>query len=641
VITDVGGDKGFRAFYLQLFRISAHQRVVTLLHDVSMLRLIRQSKSLPSYLSPHCSVRCCRPLSSLRKRQAIRSSEDIARRLDHAQVNRALLTVKRALKARTPQRSSLITATVQNIFNSNSFSTNSREIAFRKFTSILLRHHCWDDALSLFLRMKSENITPSPQLHSKVAAVIIFRNALDAEDPIQLFAHSFTRPEVDDACFRQLIKVLTHDSYDIEIVEIISNLYIQSRPPDWEPTLDFAVVFGEFHARVLDMPRNLEGKIQERGKEVPKLSQDHAASIYGAVMKDCGRNDNMTPADILNRMQELQIPFNADAMNTIIRLEARSFRFNRSFLFYRLLVENRSRTFLPDARTYGLLFQISGRIFGLHRQRSRNYRRTENALTPLSLFRDMVECDLIQTLGQLRNNSTVMDLHALNDALEAFLRQQDYAAAFVAVRTLAHCGLKPNLRTYKVLFKHLVARVKWGLCSSKEGQWIKRLLAVGNPGAGTGWTLSSPTDQIDPDMSLDDHIMTRLVWLASGTNFRMKSMEDQMRFLLDPYGLLYRWFVSPRRFRHTRSLHFRIPTLSLLTREPALFGAPLPDEAGHTFDVLPLLKTLRRAMKSVTSAESVRQAKAKMVVFPSQLRFPRGNLDNRKMIDTGPINWTS
>jgi hypothetical protein len=605
-----------------------------------MLGLIRCSQFFPSCFLPRCSARFklyCRPLSSYRIRRVIPSSEEIARRLDHAQINRALLIVKRALKAKTETRSSLISTTVKNIFNKNSFSGTSRKIAFEKFTSFLLKRYCWDDALSLFWRMKSENFTPSPDLQRKIAAVFIFRSALDAEDPVQLFLDSFARPEVDDVCFRQLITILTHDCYDIEIVEKICNLYVQSRPPDWEPTQNFAVVYSEFQARAWDMFANLEDKIRRRGKKVPELSQDQTASIYAAVLNDCGPNDNKTPADILKRMQELQVPLNADAMNTIIRHAARSFRFDRSFLFYRLLVGNRSHTFLPDARTYQLLFQVSGRIFAMKMPRSRKYRRTENALTPLSLFRDMLECNLIQTLGRLRNQSTVIDLHTLNSALKAFLRQQDYAAAFVTINTLSQCGFKPNLRTYKVLFKHLMARVKRGLYSSKDSQWIERLLAVADPSAGTGWTLSNPTDQLDPDMSLDDHIMTRLLWLASGTNFRMKSTEDQLLFLLDPHGLLYRHFISPRKFRNSLPLH-RIPTLSLLTRGPTLFGEPLPDEAGYTFDVIPLLRMIHRAMDTVTFVESVKEAKAKMVVLPPQLRFPRGNLDNRKMIDT-PLDY--
>jgi hypothetical protein len=316
-------------------------------------------------------------------------------------------------------------------------------------------------------------------------------------------------------------------------------------------------------------------------------------------------------------------------MNALISTDLRRLRFDGAFAFYHALMANRSPKLLPNAHSYGLLFKLSRRIHAPRSMFSRRLKRTENTVPPLRLFKDMFECHLIQSLGRVKNRTSVINEYSLNNALHAFLARRDYPAAYVVALTFSRCGLWPNLRTYEILFHHLASRLRVALRSPTERPWAENLLAVGETSSTSGWPLPNPTSQLDPNLSFHDHVMLRLLWIASGSNCPMHTLDQQMEFMIDPDNLLHRSLRSPRKI--TR-MHFRFPTFSMLSDGPAFVGGTLPDRSLDKFNAVPLQRVIRRAIEPLPGfrvSDLIKRAKDLMIAPSSALERPLGKSDMR------------
>jgi hypothetical protein len=561
------------------------------------------------------------------------SEEDRTRRREFKRVNRMLGHIERLIRSTktSSHASSDVRAKVHTILGRN-LSESSTLLAYEKSISLFLKHARWDDAAIIYKRMLSEGYTASRRLQSKILAVTIIGSAREAEAPVESFKASFVRREFDDVCFRQIVLMLTEHSYNADLVEKLTNLYTDSRSADWKPSADYSMVLSDYEARTGECIGALHKEAHERADEPPEISAREQARIHAAVLTDLAHSPSkikLSRDDVMKRLEEADIQPTESVFNALIRMDINASQVDRAFAFYHAFMANRTRTLLPNVATFLMLFRLSRKIYAPRNRLLRGYKHSASTVPPAQLFRDMMECHLIQTVGVVKNRSQVLDVPVLNAALHMFLALRDYPAAFVVAKVFERCGLRPDARSYRLALHHLVERARRVVGYEAGKIWVEVLLGIGKPSPAartvmTNWAWYELSERLDPDLSFEDHVATRLLWLGSGTNAPMETTDDITAFMLG----------HDRKLTTTSSPSTNPPSSSPLPTLFMLSSGEIPLPA--SFDSLPLRRILFRAVRASAVVggnhpvtQLIKQAKERLILDQGVLGFNRGAVDRR------------
>jgi hypothetical protein len=176
-------------------------------------------------------------------------------------------------------------------------------------------------------------------------------------------------------------------------------------------------------------------------------------------------------------------------INALIKAFMLKQKYFKVFQFYSLIMEKRSVYLTPDAFTFSMVFNAIYQIrFSKTRNsRSRKHKVPSNVIKARQVYKEMIECHSIRTKGRRTRRSDVVNLRVLNVALRAFMKEDDYAAAFVVVKSYGIFGLRPNVGTYLRVIQPLLKKVKRQVGGiSARGEWTERLLEI-KRGGGVPW----------------------------------------------------------------------------------------------------------------------------------------------------------
>jgi hypothetical protein len=417
----------------------------------------------------------------------------LRRRVDQKRIRGFLRDLDKALTSDSSDPN--VSSNIQTTFTkSTSFRGPLRSNAFENVIWLLFSRRRFSDACVTYERMVSEGFKPTPSLVSNITAVKAITSASGSASPAEMLKKAFEQEEFNEDCLEALINLIPNTNGPGLSWSIV-RLFIETRGPGYVPPTGFVFTMGRLAAKlgIKDGARGLFGE------DAVDSSGDTILSTYASALQSpeayvdalnnataTASNEDITTAymSIISRMVSNKAQANPAVFNALITYDLNRQAYRRVFEFYNVLMRLRSRNLTPDAKTYILLFKAVRSLHNpLRTTRSRKHKPPRNTIPPRLLYKEMLECHLIQTLGRASRKSSVINGIVLDAALRTFMAMKDYVAAFVVVRSFGVYGLRPGVQTYLAVLQPLLAGVK----ARKDGDWVEQLLKKGEWEEEKGW----------------------------------------------------------------------------------------------------------------------------------------------------------
>ena len=318
----------------------------------------------------------------------------------------------------------------------------------------------------------------STTVRLKILAIAEVCCSTGKDELLSSLQNVFSRKEYDELCMSELLDFLVQSRYDPLVIDSVFRLYVKSREDGYSPS-------GKLTGRIVDVL--VRAQLMDLAKEHLDVRRDavfktmvidgaappDSAYPYVALLK--AHSDTKNPSDrhlsaIIKRMQIDKVEPDMATFNALIATYLKRRQYDQVLRWYRsFLHESRKGRWpllRPDAYTFRTLFSAH-RLFGQERRwRWRN--RWNLGYHPWSreLYRHLVWYHLIETNGHPSRPSSVVNPSSLNVALRTFMVSRDYPAAFVVAGSFRDFKVWPNLYTYQVVLRSLMAQVT---AESKQG----------------------------------------------------------------------------------------------------------------------------------------------------------------------------
>jgi len=282
-----------------------------------------------------------------------------------------------------------------------------------------------------------------------------------------------------------------------DLFEVLGVMTCLDLPP--ELLLDVMADFTKTHKRVQPIEFNVhflqglanaavkEGNIQTALDALSALPQSDAdetllsrvyASFIAAIRKSAYPSRDAVSA-ALNQMEKQGIPPSLSVWNSLISFEVRANSLHRPFAIFDAL--KKRPEFLPDHNTFGSLFKALNRFYNPKRRKFRHGRLLPDSIPPpRALYREMLSY-LVRHPQEPQFHLTTS---LLNTILRSFIFIKDYAGAFLVLKLFRSQRIPVNVKTYFIVFRHLMNRVTYGIkAARKMGSvtWADRFLGLPIP----------------------------------------------------------------------------------------------------------------------------------------------------------------
>jgi hypothetical protein len=245
------------------------------------------------------------------------------------------------------------------------------------------------------------------------------------------------------------------------------------------------------------------------------------------------------------------------ALNILLSREVRLGNHQSAIGIYSMLKEmRRTKKIFPDSLTFGSMFLLY-RMMSPKSVRNHHHKNVDSPFPPRALFRDfMMAAKPKSKAERIVPSSTLM-----NVILRAFIRQRDYAGAFVVLGSFSIFKVPLDHRTYYRVVKHVVRRI-----------WLE----ASQPYRGkVGWCLNFLGVPEYRHITLNEDLLRNLLAFVSVDTFHLTSP-------------LY----ASLRLKPPTKDHIRYKLPSMLMMHSVL----LPNPRNFHYEPVPLKRILRRAL---------------------------------------------
>ncbi|KAI6119923.1 hypothetical protein EDD17DRAFT_1868898 [Pisolithus thermaeus] len=377
------------------------------------------------------------------------------RKAHRARINNLLLAADRLLESK---HAHTIQSYIMDKISAHKFYNSYRWVAFARLIRFSLSRQLFSMAIVLYDRLVNEGFAPPSSIRATMIAIKLADSSEDPQDAVEPLTQVFADESYDTAAFMHLFYfMLSVKKAPIPLVDNLTRIYTTTRKIKLCPCPD---LIGEV-VRINTQAGRLDAaQCWLRDFEESCQSEDVGmdASPYAVLMHTLMRIDpRNTPAlqAILEKMKAAGIPPNISIFNTLIWVNVKQGRFREAFELYHVLVAQRSEQLVPSDVTFKILL----RAVRLLNQKRRPM-RLPNVIEPRQIFREMLECHLLQTGGQPLGRSSSLSASALQMALRTFIARRDYLGAFVVVRLLDTFGFSADLQSYRIVLAHLLSRIR-------------------------------------------------------------------------------------------------------------------------------------------------------------------------------------
>ncbi|KAI0693504.1 hypothetical protein BC835DRAFT_1415909 [Cytidiella melzeri] len=322
----------------------------------------------------------------------------------------------------------------------------SRFETFERVADLFLKYGETNSAKIVHTRMKNEGFIPSLRLRACMTVLLkgSGKSALKAA-PKAMALEGF-----EESTLRYLLAVVfVNIPCSSELIEGFVGAFTQTRPADYVLSKSTCSLLAHLHTRL--------GSPELANKWCPKpvgrLSQDRRR-LLAMAESDPGLKSIIQAAILRLDMDGKE--HDRTLYNSLMQYLLQKRQYTRAFQIYRLML-NGERAISPNAPTFMLLFDAWLTISEPRSFRSRKQKPPLDAPTPREIFRAMMYKHRSSSPCGAHSSITVNTLTA---ALRAFMRQDDYAGAFVVLRTFRLCNHQAPVNAYHAVIEGLICRIR-------------------------------------------------------------------------------------------------------------------------------------------------------------------------------------
>ncbi|KAK7696468.1 hypothetical protein QCA50_001125 [Cerrena zonata] len=426
------------------------------------------SKHLPSCASP-------RYVSTLSHFKA-HSPTSVAFSPRSKEVARAVAFVRQVRQQVREGRSTTAYKRVHGALNASTFSDNLRSRILEMTARVFLSRRQFKSAAEIYNRMLLEGFVPSFSLRTRMLVLDVLSQSPTRDALSECIEFSISQPQFDERCFRTLLHFLRdtlHCSHTL-IDAVVAN-YVRLREPNYPLSETTNRLLARLrmissmqeHSSLSDLPSSI--------LRTPEEPPDSAKLLYLANSKF------NNPRQFYQALEPwINVGAGVRCCNALIAMQLKSKRYDKAFRIYELMCEDKEHSLVPNTTTFDMLFQAYNLLDKTQNRRSRRAKPPPSTLSSRELFGHMLEC--MRAKSSSKDSASVSTMAILNRALQTFMYQSDYAAAFVTIRTFSIFGLQPTLETYRSVLHPLMLRIQNEVQqkdkdSTDEFSWSYRFLS--------------------------------------------------------------------------------------------------------------------------------------------------------------------
>ncbi|KAH9887701.1 hypothetical protein C8Q73DRAFT_748539 [Cubamyces lactineus] len=502
-------------------------------------------------------------------------------------------------------------------------SNPSRFRLYEHSVASFLRYGDVMKAAMLYSRMTREGYIPSVSLRVQMHVVKLAELSATEAELLGIASDACRNQTFHEAALRDLLQTLVEGlKASPRLVQQVVNRFLQTREPEYKLSNDTVTYLLRVHGKAGD--QETVKQWSEYTSVSPPMTEssspDPILHPYTTLLRDLAASKPSFSVYkwTLERMQQDNVQPDLPFFNALLSYEVAQRNYDVVFALYRLLMEKRTSTAMPQAQTVAPVFRAIHRLSCSHRyRRTHGIRVPEDMPSARSVYKDMLTCHLEATGGRPSKPSPVLNTTVLHRALRTFIARQDYAAAYTVVRAFrlfpSAIGA-PALATYRIVFggllgriraqfPRLAARLAAGL--EPDAIWAYRFLGMGDLGARDLAALTMDMSMVHRVLLVGTDARLSCDFVVAPSYARPRSAEHM--------GLLGDFSESEaermERLANAREFHAHgMPS-------PLEFSDLKPVPEGQTYAVVPLERVLRRAIAAACTSEGplARQVSAEIV----------------------------
>ncbi|KAI8984878.1 hypothetical protein BD414DRAFT_522972 [Trametes punicea] len=341
----------------------------------------------------------------------------------------------------------------------------SRFRLYERSISSFLRYGDVMKAAILYSRMTREGYIPSIALRVQMHMVKLAELSVTEEQLLDIACDAFGNPSFDEQALRDILHTLVEGlGASPELVRRIVNEFVKTRESGFTLSNDTVIYLLKVHQKAGDEDGARYWSAYPSASR--QDSADPHSHPYTTLLRDLAASKPSFSVYkwTLERMQADNVQADLPFYNALLAHEVGRRNYEVVFAIYRLLIEKRSTTVLPQAQTFAPVFRAIHRLSCSHRYRRANgIRVPPNMPSPRAVYKDMLTCHLEATRWRPNRSSPVLDTTVLHRALRTFLARHDYAAAYTVVRAFRYFPAavgQPTIATYRIVYGGILGRIK-------------------------------------------------------------------------------------------------------------------------------------------------------------------------------------
>ena len=441
-------------------------------------------------------------------------------------------------------------------------NVKSPQHIYERVINFLIGRKYAHEAVLLYHCMHEEaGLISSTALRAKMLALALVFPHESLQPLILRVTSIFSDPRYTDNDFSGLLKMLAKYGVDSSITCTLVETFMSIRRPNYIVRPEFLAPLLSTRARMGDIDVVLE--LLDRFSSVNSLNRAARASAHAPyvqvleALQETRTWDTASVNKILDLMTKQGLSLNLPTLNILLSREVRLGNYRSAIAMYSMLKQMRIKEKIsPDSLTFGTMFLL----YRMMRPKSvRKYHRKNLAspFPPRALFRDF----MLAVKPKFKTDRIVPSTTLMNVILRAFIRQRDYAGAFVVLNSFSLFKVPLDHRTYYRTLKHVVRRI-WLEVSTQYR-------------AKAGWSLNFLGVPDYKHVDLNEDLLRNLLAFVSRDNFRLTSSL----------------YASPRHIPPTNDhLRYILPSREMM--ESVL----LPSPQDFYYEPVPLKRILRRAI---------------------------------------------
>jgi hypothetical protein len=439
-------------------------------------------------------------------------------------------------------------------------NVRSPNLVYERVITFFVRQKYAEAAVKIYQRMRQAGFMSSTVLDAKMLAIAL---AVPNDFPQPLILRLtpiFTDPQYTEKNFCGLLKTMREYGVDNDIMCTLVEAFIATRRPNCisRPEIFAPLLSARTRSGDTDVALQL---LDEFGSTIPR-NRAARKTIYApyvqllAALQETHDCDSASISRVLNLMATQGLRPDLVTMNILLTRDIRLGNSRGALVIYSILKEmGKTNNIFPDTYTFGTMFLLY-RTLRPKIVRKLHYKDLTSPFPPRALYHDF----MLAAKSRGHAKRIVPTTTLMNVILRAFIRQRDYAGAFVVLSSFFHLNVPLDHQTYYRVIKHVVRRIWIEVTEMHKGE--------------VGWSIMFLGVPHYRDVELNEDLVRNLLAFISQDTLPLTSPLYAFR----------------RHMPSNANPKYNLPSMQMME---SVF---LPDPEDFYYEPIPLKRILRRAI---------------------------------------------